>query len=456
MSSSYADQSYSISSTPLFYSLENVFEFHEISWGRRWKILFALQKTAQKVAKRALKVSCAVSADTAYFRKSVNQIPLPVFRNHLKDHFMIVKIELKPELGDLSDPKGAFNQGSWKKVYFAIKINAFAYTLGDLMQECVYTWGKWSIPSASPPESAMQSSSPVTSQESIDRFRSEPGYYQLLSGPASVLYHGTCVFHIKKPEKTTEKVGLMMEYCHNTVLDWVNMNKFQTMPFDQLCQFIKHLLDILRILEQHQLQHHDLKLENILIDVFGVPKLCDYGLVADLKEKNLFKSPRGSLINALPEESGAYQRLLARKTQQKIDALSGRQPGPSKADDIFEEGVFSLKGDVFAMGMVVHYICFKMHPQDSWESKMTEQTYYYQNLLTRPKETETLIQSQLRKFKRTQVFNSEFVPLLLGMLKFDPNKRFDASQCLTALNTIRQAGRQTGCTTSKDFYEISL
>lgn len=382
------------------WTLLEFFDQQSVSPHTRRRIITKLQETSSLVAQGALKTSCAVSDTDAYYRKSINNIPFPVFQVGKKHNYAIVKVQLRFDL----DKKGSLIEGFMKKIYIAVKLDFAGRSDTDLFYLPIYTWGKSRVD--------------VNDVLKMRRIHDEPVFCSRLSGDQSVIYYGHCHYLIegeKKNPRYLERVGILMEYCPVDFYHLFVNGRFLTISFLELYTHIESLLQFLVFLENNKVQHKDLKLENIMLDPTGRCKLIDYGLAKDLTGPLQFDAISGTPPYIPPEEHLAM----------------------NKKKDAPPLEVYSSKGDVFSMGVLLYNICFDVLPcQDGISFKVDDK--YFNKMARNPSKIWEHYHSRLSYYVETFHKNAAFVPLIMGMMDFDVKNRFTPGQCLEVLSSIKQ------------------
>jgi serine/threonine protein kinase len=95
----------------------------------------------------------------------------------------------------------------------------------------------------------------------------------------------------------TDRVVISMEYCRRTLFDWTGNHPppSEIVVLETFCEIARAI----EYLHSHYIAHGDVKLENILLDDSGHPKLADFGF-AHLEKKSSAEK-RGTLVYAAPE-----------------------------------------------------------------------------------------------------------------------------------------------------------
>lgn len=431
-SSSSSSASYSSSiQLPKQISLRQALGQFSVSIDIGEQIVTKLQETTQRAAEGALKTSCARSyRPEKYFRKSVNKIPFPVFQNHEGLQFTIVKIRLRDDF----DPKGAFAKGACKNVYIALKLDAGKGDRNAILKEPIYAWGRSKYKIFSPYEAT--EAIRIRNEMNVYRMRAEPEFYRTFSGDQSLLYYGHCEFAIDGKIEN-QRVGILMEFCPETLIDWVIKGKALKYSFVEMCEFLKKHLELLKLLQEKKVQHHDIKLENIMMDADGNPKLSDYGLAVDLSRDQLFQRAFGSPLYALPEEAEVEKEL--KESIPRLPADEYLTKGYEMCRTAAQK-VHTPKGDIYMMGIVFYAICFNCHP---WNDGVRRGEKYdlewCKTLIENPVFLKAYVKSKLDSREKMTYQCARFTPLIRGMLEFNPDDRFDLSQCFTTLEAIKQS-----------------
>lgn len=394
------------------YTFKQVCEASNVKSSFAKKILSKLQKTADRVAKGALQHSCSIDDQSAYYRKSVNNLPFPVFRNHLGENYAIIKMvknstERKKYMYVSSHGwREPFERGYWKRLYVAIKLDFTKRRISKLMNSPVYMWGRTRIDEGR-----------ILPDEEM-YFRAEPDYYRRMSGYHSVLYYGHCNYAFSKEgDQNSERIGILMEFCPRKLPEL----RSYALSFEEMYGLIESLLQCLVALEQRNVQHHDIKIENILRDLAGNLKLTDYNLSNDLENKPQFIKACGTSLYILPEECAAVKKLQ----ECPIERDEAQYQELSKS---LGQQVFSSKGDVYTMGLLIFELCFGSHPYPR---------NYFLDLVAKPDDVQSWIYEELAIRERHRVKYRMFVPLIRGMVDFDPTKRYSPAVCLSMMQTIK-------------------
>ena len=99
---------------------------------------------------------------------------------------------------------------------------------------------------------------------------------------------------------TTEKIYIIMEYCKNGDLASYT-NYIQVLPDNQIRTILYQSLSALMYLHSLNIEHRDIKLENILIDETFTIKLCDFGISRENAGNQLLQTFCGSPLYIAPE-----------------------------------------------------------------------------------------------------------------------------------------------------------
>ena len=144
----------------------------------------------------------------------------------------------------------------------------------------------------------------------------------------------------------------------------------------------KYILKGIQAMHDADICHRDIKLENILLDEFFKPKICDFGLSFQCYNKEL-KSKCGTPQYWAPE----------------ICRLEGRQPYNGK------------RADIFSLGITLLYMVTGEQQDDVIEGFIKDkENYNYDNYLKKLKIQISNLSQDLQK-------------LIIKMLDFNPEKR---------------------------------
>ena len=93
---------------------------------------------------------------------------------------------------------------------------------------------------------------------------------------------------------------MILEYCPNGSLeDEVKLKK--GLSLDKFTYYAKQITSALSYCHSRNIAHHDIKIQNILIDRYGRPKLADFGLSLKMEEDESSESFNGSISYVAPE-----------------------------------------------------------------------------------------------------------------------------------------------------------
>lgn len=95
-------------------------------------------------------------------------------------------------------------------------------------------------------------------------------------------------------------IYMVMEYCPNSLHKMIQDKG----PIEEskAISIAKMLLSGIKTCHEHNISHGDIKLSNVLIDIYGRPKLCDFGMASVSETKRFFNFQfRGSFPYVSPE-----------------------------------------------------------------------------------------------------------------------------------------------------------
>ena len=190
-----------------------------------------------------------------------------------------------------------------------------------------------------------------------------------------------------------DEKDLILEYCSNGSLSEAILNE----KVDQYrnIQFISQIVSALEYLHANNIAHMDIKPSNILIDMFGRPKLADFGLAFDWDGKKYVRSYTGTSAYMAPE------------------IIGGKEYDP-------------LKADIWSLGATIYH----MYTEDiPWKNLS-----YKQMKLVMPNGVESFHQK----------FPPEIREILNGCLKLDPDQRLTINEIRNLINPIRKLMHNKG------------
>lgn len=141
--------------------------------------------------------------------------------------------------------------------------------------------------------------------------------------------------------RTKDAVYLMLELCDTTLMDYFEENPFNE---EKLCKFGLQILDGLSALHKNNFIHRDLKANNILIKN-GVCKIADFGM-------------------------GTNQPVFS---SMHVGAKLIRAP----EFDLKVEGEHTSAVDVWAFGVMMHWLVFKDVPFFDKDEKIFRQKVWH-------------------------------------------------------------------------------
>ena len=129
---------------------------------------------------------------------------------------------------------------------------------------------------------------------------------------------------------------IIMELCDSSLFNY--LKKREPFSVEEIFEIFTNLNKAFKIMVDNNIVHRDLKLENILIKFTNeektkfIPKLCDYGFSKKIKEENNKNTQLGTRTTAAPE--------------------------------VFENGIYGPKADLWSIGVIIYYCHFKKFPYD--------------------------------------------------------------------------------------------
>ena len=197
----------------------------------------------------------------------------------------------------------------------------------------------------------------------------------------------------------------MMEYDNS-----INLEKYLKRRSHFSIREIRYALDelnkVFKIMNKENICHRNIKLSNILISYSNLThlkvKLCDYSLSQQIAKENPLYSTQSSNNFSFFDLSNI-----------KIDPKKERQPSSfyCMAPETLEKDIFSLKSDIWSLGIIIYYMFHKEYP---FKGKRESQ---YLNNINEKKNT---------KLKSTG--NEILDDLIKKMLTFEEKNRINWTQ----------------------------
>ena len=176
---------------------------------------------------------------------------------------------------------------------------------------------------------------------------------------------------------TKDELSIVMELCDENILNLLT-NKGSTFTIEEIKDCLNQLNNTFKIMNENNLVHRDLKLENILIkkeNNKNIIKLSDYGV-----SKQLIS--------------------ISKKFSTRVGTINYTAP------EILKGEKYDEKCDLWSLGIIIYVLCFKKYP------------YNGQNEIAILNQIKKLGQNILKKTD-----NNDLDDLLSKLLKENPNER---------------------------------
>lgn len=218
---------------------------------------------------------------------------------------------------------GLIGRGSYGRVYHALNV-----TTGDVM----------AVKQVEIPRTERDKND-NRHQTMVEALRKEQGLLQNLYHPNVVAYLGF--------EEGTKYLSIFLEYVPGGTIGSIYRTPDHGRFEENLIKyFTGQILQGLEYLHSNNVQHRDLKSDNILVDANGVCKISDFGISKrtseNAYESNLNTSMQGSVFWMAPE--------VMMKDQSRD---SSRGTGKSSSGSGREDNTYSAKADIWSLGCVV-------------------------------------------------------------------------------------------------------
>ncbi|EJD76533.1 kinase domain-containing protein [Loa loa] len=202
---------------------------------------------------------------------------------------------------------------------------------------------------------------------------------------------------------------LLTELCPGSVIELIQKGPLSigqvTKIFYAACNAIKQMHA-----RKPSITHRDVKIENLLFDAHGYVKLCDFGSATT--EIVTPDETWSALQRAQLEEELARHTTPMYRAPESLDMYSNFPVGPAQ--------------DVWALGCVLYYLCYRKHPfEDSAKLRIINAKYSLPDVETEYAALNPLIQTTLRVDPRERpnmVDLCERVEALAAALSVDLSK----------------------------------
>ncbi|KAL7075109.1 hypothetical protein ACQ4LE_005462 [Meloidogyne hapla] len=205
-----------------------------------------------------------------------------------------------------------------------------------------------------------------TSAESISR---EIRFMKHLNGHPAILHfvHSTQLDGSKTLQKQHQYYAeflILTELCSGgPLIDYLQKMELSTEQvckiFYSTCSAVQHMHD-----RNPPISHRDIKIENLLFDARGFLKLCDFGsATTDIYRP---KDDWNALMRSQLEDEMSKHTTPMYRAPEILETYQNYPIGPAQ--------------DIWALGCVLFYICFKVHPfEDSAKLRIINAKYSIPN-----------------------------------------------------------------------------
>ncbi|VIO89134.1 Uncharacterized protein BM_BM12611 [Brugia malayi] len=217
--------------------------------------------------------------------------------------------------------------------------------------------------------------------EAVKAILKEIGFLRELTSLQSVLHF------VQAAQLSPQESGhgraeflLLTELCPGSVIELIQKGPLsigQVLKiFYAACSAIKQMHA-----RKPSITHRDMKIENLLIDAYGYVKLCDFGSATT--EVVTPDETWSALQRAKLEEELARHTTPMYRAPESLDMYSNFPVGPAQ--------------DVWALGCVLYYLCYRKHPfEDSAKLRIINAKYSLPDIETEYALLNPFIQATLR------------------------------------------------------------
>ncbi|CDW91750.1 mitogen-activated protein [Stylonychia lemnae] len=205
--------------------------------------------------------------------------------------------------------------------------------------------------------------------------------------------------------------NLVFEYVEKTVLEELEL-QIDGMSMQKVKEIIFQLLNALEFLHSHKIIHRDIKPENLLLDQYGVLKVCDFG----------FARPLMNNSNAM------YTEYVSTRWYRAPELLVG-------------DGNYDNKVDIWALGCIMAELitAVPLFPGDSdihtlkliLETLMSPLTQKQIQAFIQNPQLPTSENGQHKLNENMAGVDEQIIDFLLQCLKIDPSERMNTTQLMS-------------------------
>ncbi len=248
-------------------------------------------------------------------------------------------------------------------------------------------------------------------------FKNEINIMNILKGPNSTSFLGA-------NSKSRDYFYIMMEYDNSVNLEKY-LNRRSTFSIREIRYTLDELNKVFKIMNKENICHRNLKLSNILISSSNLTdlkvKLCDYSLSQQLAKENPLNSTQSSINSTFFDLSN---KIIDRNKERQRSSFYCMAP------ETLKNNRFSLKSDIWSLGIIIYYMFHKEYPFDG-EAYVDIYENIKDNKNTKLKSTgneilDDLIKKMLtfeekNRINWTQYFEHEFFKTDFSSSKFNLN-----------------------------------
>lgn len=218
------------------------------------------------------------------------------------------------------------------------------------------------------------------------------------------------LFEVLTVPETLNRLCLVMEYCPYSVARYIDEYPRENIPHDEIKYVAKQLFAGLKYLHQNYIIHRDIKPDNLMLTKDGVLKIIDFGLSRRFTHNSQVLTP---------------------------DVVTMHYQAPEL---LLQAPTYDNKVDMWSAGCVLGEL-FKRKPILPGHSQI-DQIKRMTDLIGMPNEKEwpgfvecgvpKNISFNGQPYNRIAVHCecSDAIDILKGLLKYNPESRFSAEQCL--------------------------
>ncbi|XP_055384160.1 cyclin-G-associated kinase [Condylostylus longicornis] len=265
-------------------------------------------------------------------------------------------------------------------------------------------------------------------KEGCDKILKEVDVHKKLSNDNIVKLHGVSLIQKKVGSLKVAEYLLLTELCPFSLVDIVN----EELQLFTILNIMNHAISAINYLHglQPPIIHRDIKLENYLISVDGILKLCDFGSATTDAIK--------------PNENWSMKKR--EEIQEEIFSNTSPMYRAPEIVSTWENYEISLKVDIWAIGCVFYCILYKKHPfEDAAKLRIINGNYVIPNM-TKYNCFHTLIKKCLIVNPKFRIGSCEAVNILQHISRVNGHK---VSEKINLAEVMSQNIESTICTNER-------